>query len=478
MIIERLVSWMEIAPVDKKVMAVDALVRAWQLTDLSEHERDAAEVAMTCVLDDCDVEVRLALAKALGEAANPPRHLVLALAADIPKVSLPVFANCSALLDVELIQYMKTGNDDQQKAIASRPLLSSALCAEIAMTGCKAACIELVTNPEAQLAENDFYHMAERHGHCRDLRSCLLARPDIGMRARVLLIEFYAVSLQDVDENEDEKTRMRLQKELVEVCDKATITFAAQISDEEISDLVVALIERKKLTTSFLLRSICMGNLTLFAHSLAILSGQPLHRVERILQDRRLNALHALYAKAGLPMSALNVFASAIGSWRRHLEMDNGGAPDRLPYLVTREILAGYEGKRDQIVDELLMLLRKICTETARDNARSKVAQMALENEEKRALPAPEPEQVPELQYSNEELMAFTLQFAEELADMALQNEADVTLAAGDLVAANMDSPDTDTVCIGEHRGKSRLSFLGSLKIPAFQKFSGISRAA
>jgi uncharacterized protein (DUF2336 family) len=279
MIIERLVSWMEVAPVDKKILAVDALVRAWQLASLSDEERDAAEAAMTCVLDDSDLEVRQSLSKALAEAVNPPRHLVLALAADDEKVSFPVFSNCSAFLDVELIHYVKTGTDGQQKAIASRPSLSPAVCTQIALTGCKPACVELVTNPEAQLNETDFFNMASRHGTCRDLRSCLLARPDIGMRARLLLIEYYAASLQDHDDLTDEKTIARKQKDLTEVCDKATITFAAHISDDEISDLVMALIERQKLTTSFLLRAICMGNLTIFAHSLAILSGQPLHRV-------------------------------------------------------------------------------------------------------------------------------------------------------------------------------------------------------
>ncbi|MGB7285537.1 MAG: DUF2336 domain-containing protein [Salaquimonas sp.] len=458
MIIERLVNWMESAPLDKRVKATDALVRAWQMSSLSDDERDAAEAAMTCILDDQDVEVRLALAEALSDIPNPPRHLVLALAADEPEVSIPILAHCSALLDIELLHYVKSGNDDQQFAIAARPLLTKTVCKLMAKEGCKGACLAMVTNPEAKLDENDFYNIAERFGDWSELRKCLLVRHDIGMRARILLIEFYATTLIEVDPEADPKTKLRKEKELQDVCEKATITFAAQISDQEISDLVCALIERQKLTTVFLLRAICMGNLSLFAHSLSVLSDQPLGRVERILKDNRSNALHALYAKAGLPISALTVFCSAITSWRAHLEADIMHAPERLPYLVTKQVLANYEGQRDEIVEELLMLLRKICTEAARDNARSKVEQYALEAQQPLALAAPEEEAEPDM--SEVETMAFMLEFADQLADIALQDEQDLNEVAEDLVAANQDNASSPNSRLADE------AFMRSLELP------------
>jgi hypothetical protein len=101
--------------------------------------------------------------------------------------------------------------------------------------------------------------------------------------------------------------------------------------------------------------------------------------------------------------------------------------------------LSTYEGKRDHIVDELLMLLRKICSETARDNARSKVEQLTVQSQSKIALPSPEsppePEPIEELQ--QEDLFAFTLQFAEELAELAIQSDHELAQAAEELVADN-----------------------------------------
>lgn len=436
MIIERLIGWMETAPVEMREKAVIALVRAFQAPTLSQEDRESAEAAMTCILDDEDQKVRIALANALSETPNSPRHLILALANDEPSVSLPVLASSPVLLDGELIKIIVSGSNEQQMAIACRPVLSHSVCAALAKDGCESACLALVTNPAAHLDHNDFFILAERHGSQSELRKCLLARPDIGMAARVLLIELYALTLVDIDNDEtDQKIVEKRKAEVIEICDKATITFAAQISDVEIRDVVYALIERKKLTTAFLLRSICMGNLSLFAQSLSVLSGQTLARVERVLKDDRANAMRAIYTKAGLPVSALSVFHSAIRSWRNHLSGDCDIDHLKLPYLVTKEVLAGYEGKRDLVVDELLLLLRKICTEAARECARNKVEQMSLSANTIPQIAAPEEPVVPEL--SSEDLMEFAVQFADELADIALEDEEQLKEAAQNLQPAN-----------------------------------------
>ncbi len=70
MIIERLVGWMETADTEDRAKAADTLVRAWHKSQLDEEQLEAAEAAMTCILDDQDAEVRLAFAKALERSAK------------------------------------------------------------------------------------------------------------------------------------------------------------------------------------------------------------------------------------------------------------------------------------------------------------------------------------------------------------------------------------------------------------------------
>jgi uncharacterized protein (DUF2336 family) len=434
MIIERLIEWMATASVDERIEATGALVRAWLRADLGEEEREAAEAAMTCILDDPQDDVRLALSEALGEISDPPRHLVLALAADEESVSLPILANSPTLLDGELIYYITNGTTRQHHAIAARAELSMAVCTSIAQNADAGVCLELLTNPACTLDDAGFLALAKAHGDHEDIRRDMLSRHDIGMKARILLIEKYAVSLLDDEIAEDERRRARHEQELIEVCDKAIITYAAQVSDDEISEIVLALIEAEKLTTAFLLRAICMGNLSIFAHSLAVLAGQSLGRVEKVLKDNRRNAFHAIYNRAELPAAAFGVFLATISAWRDALSNNSRPDPAKLPYLVTRQVLAGYEGDRNLVVDELLLLLRKICTEAARESARFQVEQIALKSIQLAALPEPEP-----IQMSEEELMEFAVHLADELADLAIEDEHALAKAAAELEIANRE---------------------------------------
>jgi hypothetical protein len=161
---------------------------------------------------------------------------------------------------------------------------------------------------------------------------------------------------------------------------------------------------------------------------LLTLSGVPAARVEAVLAENRNAAFCALYKKAGLPMSAFGVFAAAVEAWRAALSGDNGIEFDKLPRLVTRTVLANYEPAGDPQVDELLVLLRKIAAETARDNARANAGQIAQEHRRREQLllatPQSEPEVVsPEERYPvadlpEEVIMNFAVQLAEVIVDL------------------------------------------------------------
>ncbi|MEZ5801627.1 MAG: hypothetical protein R3D29_15610 [Nitratireductor sp.] len=62
-----------------------------------------------------------------------------------------------------------------------------------------------------------------------------------------------------------------------------------------------------------------------------------------------------------------------------HDEVD----PARLPYLVTREVLKTYHPDSDGQVDALLVLLRRLAAEAARENARAEVVRITREVRER-----------------------------------------------------------------------------------------------
>jgi uncharacterized protein (DUF2336 family) len=379
MLIERFVGWMETAPSDKRAKATNALARAWLISPLGSDEREAAEATLTFLLDDPDPQVRLAIATALCAAHDAPRHIILSLAQDAETIAIPVLAASPVFLDAELVSIVSEGNDEYQVAIACRPAVGPDVCAAIAEHGCESACLALVLNPGARPSAEDFLMVAHRFGEDEELRRAMLDRHDIGMRARLHLIEKYALALiGECPPEAGPKQQQKREKEMREVCDKAAITYAAQVSQEGIFEIVDALISEKRLTTALLLRALCMGNISLFATALSRLSGQPLARVERVLIDNRHAAFEAIYTKAGLPVSARPVFATAVSCWRSALDRLGDTDHARLPYMVTREVLVVHRPGTGSVNEDLLMLLGRICAETARDHARSHVRQLAL----------------------------------------------------------------------------------------------------
>lgn len=442
--VERVIGWLETAPVDQKAAASDALARAFLHSEMSESDREIAEATITVMLDDPNLSVRAGLSKALASSPYTPRHIVLALANDEPAISLPVLAASPLLLCGEMIAIVTSGTSDQQIAIAGRSNVSIEITNALASNASYEACLTMLLNPGASITKTGFLNLAERYGDIPDMRKCLLVRPDVPVNARILLIEKYAISLLGTHDDEDEKQREKRRLELQAACDKAIITFAAQVGEQELHDIVKCLIDTSRLTTEFLLRAICMGNISLFSHTLSVLGEVPLARVERVLADNRRKAFIAIYQRAEMPASAMNVFSEAVSCWRELLSLDIEIDPVRLPYLVTKQVLAQYHGEATKEVDELLLLLRNICSEAARDNARETMQRVSAQiNEQERLqLDADKLAEEKAQKLSDEEFMEFAVNLADELAEDAVRQENANRDAQKSLDPANNDARD------------------------------------
>ncbi len=132
MLIEQLAGWMDAAPGTARKEAAVSLVKILEESIADPEELEAAEAALTCLLDDPDIKIRQTLAEELSRLETPPRYLILALAGDEPEISIPVLARSGVLLDGELITHVRNGTEKQQIAIACSAELSSRLCAVIA----------------------------------------------------------------------------------------------------------------------------------------------------------------------------------------------------------------------------------------------------------------------------------------------------------------------------------------------------------
>src|ERR1044072_3985362 len=165
MIVRQFLHWVRQAPAGERAEATSALARAYLYSDLSTDDRAAAEGAMIMLLDDSSPLVRRALAEALASDENAPQVVVHALASDQSDVALPVLTCSPLLLEDDLVDLIATGQADVQVAIASRPYVPHSLAAAIAEVAGAEACLELLENPDADIATFSMDRIIDRFGH-------------------------------------------------------------------------------------------------------------------------------------------------------------------------------------------------------------------------------------------------------------------------------------------------------------------------
>lgn len=444
MIVGRFLAWLETASAEHRAQGAFALARLWVEPEMDDAERDAAEAAMTLLLDDAEFEVRLSLAKALAPLETAPRHVLLSLAGDEPQIAMTVLLRSPAFLDGELVAMAKCGIIETQTAIACRRTVSPVVADAIASHGEADACFGLLMNPGAEPAPSALQTIAERHGAATAIRRLLLRRPSLLASTRLLLIDKLGETLRAEIAGTPGLSAARLDQLLADHGERAIIAYACKAHEAELPDIAAALIGAGRMTAAFLLRCICMGNITLYAGSMAQLSGLPTKRVEAALDPARRSAFRALYLKSGLPDSAFEVFASALDIWRKVLASSDTVDATRMTWLVTRQLLSTYRGRTDTTVDALLVLLRRLAAEAARRNARNEAVRITAQvrDDEQRLLEAlaRDPQEIalqafPVIEVPQPVLAGFALHFAEELVEL------EDAFSAGEPTAPTAESP-------------------------------------
>ncbi|MBU6457075.1 MAG: DUF2336 domain-containing protein [Bradyrhizobium sp.] len=369
MIVRQFISWVRTAPAGERAEATRALARAWLISDLSEEDRAAAEGALLMLLDDPSPLVRQAMAEVFARSTEAPGAIVQALALDQPSVALPVLEHSPLLIDADLVDLVATGNGEVQCAIARRVNLPPPVCAAIAEVGTAAAALELIENAYAELAPFSWDRIVERHGHLAAIRESMLVLEDLPAATRLALVAKLSDTLTQFVAARNWLSADRAGRIACEARERSTLNIAARSLGDDMSELVRHLRSTGQLTAGLILRALLSGNLELFDHALAELSGLPPARVSALLHDRGGGGLQALLTRAGLPESTFGAFRIALEAGDEIGFVDTLDGAARLRRRMVERVLT-YCETDSQAAEPLLILLRRFATEAAREEAR------------------------------------------------------------------------------------------------------------
>ncbi|WP_316859884.1 DUF2336 domain-containing protein [uncultured Cohaesibacter sp.] len=378
MIVAKFLSWIETAPVARRAEATSALARAYLYSPLEPNEKQAAETALTILLDDPAPIVREALAHALANSPYAPRQVILSLIQDIDDVAAPVVAASPVLLDSELVDMVADRRTIIQMAVASRPSISPALCAAMAEVAESEACCVMLDNPGAQIAIFSLRRIAERFGAVPSVRNALLAVEGLPIDIRQMLIVQLGAALQQLELVQSFVSSERRSSLFKDACDKATVDLAF---DCDQGDEMIALVEHLRLsgqlTADILVRGLCMGNVDLFVAAMTSLTNLSETRIRACVSDPSEGVVTALCKKAGISERVAPAILSSLEAYNRLSDNHGVALPrSRFARLMVDQILGDYNGIAEDEMDDLLALLRRFATQIARDEAREMSAML------------------------------------------------------------------------------------------------------
>src|ERR1700744_4353703 len=369
MIVRQFISWVRTASAGERAEATRSLARAWLLSDLTADDRAAAEGALLMLLDDASPLVRQAMAEVFARSSEAPAAIVQALSLDQASVALPVLEHSPLLIDADLVDIVATGSCEMQWAAPRRVNLPASVCAAIAEVGSAAAALELIENAYAELAPFSWDRIVERHGHLAAIRESMLVLDGLAAATRAALVAKLSDTLAQFVIARNWLSADRAGRVTSEARERSTVNIAARSYGDDMRGLIQHLRATGQLNAGLILRALLSGNLELFDHALAELSGLPPARVSALLHDRGGASLQALLTRAGFPPSTFAAFRVALEASQESGFVDTPGGAARLQRRMVERVLTHCETDK-QAAEPLLILLRRFATESAREEAR------------------------------------------------------------------------------------------------------------
>jgi uncharacterized protein (DUF2336 family) len=378
MIVQRFLHWAKTASDEERAKGARALGRAYVESSLSVQDGLLAEAAMTSLLDDACLDVRLALAEAIAASPKLPRHIVVALCDDEAEVAAPVLCLSPLLTNVDLVDYAASHDSLVQSAVAARAGLKAPVAAALAEVAGPDACALLLRNRDAVLTPSTMKRLVERFASHADVREALLERQDLPIHIQQLLVRAVAESLSTLVSGRKWMSKAHADAIAGQACEKATVTLASERAGQpEMGQLVRHLRETEQLTPGLLLRAVADGNLDFVELTLSELSGLDRNRISNLIRDRNTSGFDTLYRRVQLPETARPAFRAGLDDLVEEekpsgAKQGGGSRRNRLAQMYAAQAATAVSD-----FDPVQALLRELMVEASRSDALLVAAQVA-----------------------------------------------------------------------------------------------------
>ncbi len=328
---------------------------------LSDKERGIAEDIFRIMLNDAEVRVREALAVNLKENVALPHDVALALANDVSSVSLPILTFSEVLSDSDLIEIISTQNEEKQIAISGRPQVSQSVSSSLVNTGRENVVSTLVANEGADISEAAFAQAVDQLGDSEKVQQAMVGRSSLPISITEKLVTRVSDALRMELMKRHDLTADTAADLLLQSRERATVTLSTESANANVVKLVKQLHQNGRLTSSIILRALCMGDFRFFECALSELAEIPLINARTLIHDPGKTGLRRLWLASKMPEPQLVAVYAAI---QAASELEYDGEPNdrqRFSRKLIELILTQYDDLGVEFEsDDLEYLLTKM----------------------------------------------------------------------------------------------------------------------
>lgn len=253
-------------------------------TSLTDYEKEIAENIFRMMVKDVELQVRAVLAESLKKSEKIPQDIIQRIVSDSDIVALPFIRDAASLTHGDLVDILKSQSIDRQKAVANRENVPSELSHYIAEK-CGEEVIEtLLENENAKIHIKTYGVIIDKYSKSDKIKEKMLEREHLP----VSIIERIVNSLSEVLQERllaSHNLSDNLVSDIVEnIKYKLTLNISQEYNtDAEIKALVKQLYDFDRLSSTLVVRSLCMGDLNFFEYSLFFLTKRTLQNIRKTL---------------------------------------------------------------------------------------------------------------------------------------------------------------------------------------------------
>lgn len=324
---------------------------------LSDAELKIAHDIVRTMAKDVESSVRQALSQSLRRASRMPHDVALKLANDIESVALPILTHSQVLTDEDLTAIVKGGAVAKQEAIAGRPRVSEKVSEALIESAGEKVVATLMSNTGARISDMSMNKAVDRFTESDEIKKRIIARETLPATVAERLVTMVSENLQNYLVTHHEMSPNVAADIVMQTRERAVISMSGGSNEQDLEKLVTQMHRNGRLSSSIVMRALCMGDMAFFEASMAAMANVPIVNARILIHDAGGLGLKSLYGKTGLPARLLPAVRVAIDVV--HETPMDGGEHDRERYQarVIERILTQYE---DMGPDDIAYLLDKL----------------------------------------------------------------------------------------------------------------------